>query len=96
MFLIAAAALLVGLLFALGIELRAGELGLLLAVGYPLRTVRRRLLAEALAVALAGGLAGLALAAVYAKLLLALLGRLAGPLLMIPAVISFVTGSVVT
>jgi ABC-type lipoprotein release transport system permease subunit len=79
-FLIAAAALLVGLLFALGIELRARELGLLLAVGYPLAKVRRRLLTEALAVALAGGLAGLALAAGYAKLLLALLGRWWAPL----------------
>lgn len=79
-FLIAAAALLVALLFALGLELRAREIGLLLAVGYPLRRVRRRLLAEAAAVAALGALAGLALAAGYARALLALLGRWWAPL----------------
>lgn len=79
-FLIAAAALLVALLFALGLELRASEIGLLLALGYPLRRVRRRLLAEAAAVAAFGALAGLALAAGYARALLALLGRWWAPL----------------
>ncbi len=79
-FLIAAAALLVALLFALGLELRAKEIGLLLAVGYPLRGVRQRLLAEAAAVAALGALAGLALAAGYARALLALLGRWWAPL----------------
>jgi ABC-type lipoprotein release transport system permease subunit len=79
-FLIAAAALLVALLFALGLELRAREIGLLLAIGYPLRRVRRRLLGEAAAMAALGALAGLALAAGYARALLALLGRWWAPL----------------
>jgi ABC-type lipoprotein release transport system permease subunit len=70
-FLILAAVLLVGLLFSLSVERRAGELGLLLAVGYPLRKVRRRLLAEGAVLAGLGSLLGLAGAAGYAWLLMA-------------------------
>lgn len=69
-FLIVAAALLVGLLFGLGVESRAREIGLRLAVGFPLRRVRRALLAEALAIAVVGAAIGAALAVGYAALLL--------------------------
>ena len=70
-FLILSAVLLVGLLFSLAVERRAGELGLLLAVGYPVRRVRRRLLAEGAVLAGLGALAGLAGALGYAWLLMA-------------------------
>jgi putative ABC transport system permease protein len=70
-FLILSAVLLVGLLFSLSVERRAGELGLLLAVGYPVRKVRRRLLAEGAVLAGLGSLLGLAGAAGYAWLLMA-------------------------
>ena len=71
LFLIVAAALLVGLLFRLGVEQRAGEIGVLLATGYPLAAVRRRFLLQGLVLAAAGGLLGLGGAASYAWLLLA-------------------------
>jgi ABC-type antimicrobial peptide transport system permease subunit len=70
-FLILSAVLLVGLLFSLSVERRAGELGLLLAVGYPISKVRRRLLAEGAVLAGLGSLLGLAGAAGYAWLLMA-------------------------
>jgi ABC-type antimicrobial peptide transport system permease subunit len=72
-FLIAAAAMLVGLLFRLGIERRAKEVGLLLAQGFPLATVRRLLLTEALGVSVLGGLIGVGVAIAYAAGLLRLL-----------------------
>ncbi len=53
LFLIASAALLVGLFFRLATESRANELGLLLALGFGARRVRRRFLLEG---ALLGGL----------------------------------------
>ncbi|HYN20731.1 MAG TPA: FtsX-like permease family protein [Thermoanaerobaculia bacterium] len=70
-FLIVSAVLLVGLLFSLAVERRAGELGMLLAVGYPVRAVRRRLLAEGAVLAGAGALLGLGGACGYAWLLMA-------------------------
>ncbi len=70
-FLIASAAMLAGLLFSLGVERRAGELGLLLAVGHPVRAVRRRLLLEGAVLAAVGALLGLAGAVGYAALLMA-------------------------
>ena len=57
-FLIAAALLLVGLLFRLNLDRRAAEIGLLLAAGFRTRTVRRLLLGEGGLVALLGGLLG--------------------------------------
>jgi putative ABC transport system permease protein len=69
-FLIASAALVTGLLFALGLERRAREVGLLLALGYPPRSVRRRFLGEGLALAGAGALLGAACAGAYAAPLL--------------------------
>jgi len=73
-FLIVASALLTGLLFALGLERRAREIGLLLALGYRTAKVRRRFLGEGLALAGAGALLGSAGAAGYAALLLGGLG----------------------
>lgn len=71
MFIIAAAVLLVALLFRLGIEQRAREVGILLATGWRIAQVRRLLLGEGLIVALLGGLAGTALGVGYAWLMLA-------------------------
>ncbi len=71
MFLIASAAMLVGLLFRLGVERRAREVGLLRAVGFRARAVRRRLLAEGAAIAAPGAFVGLGGALVYAWALLA-------------------------
>jgi putative ABC transport system permease protein len=71
LFLIASAVLLAGLLFSLAVERRAGELGMLLAVGYPVRAVRRRLLFEGAALAGLGALLGLGGALGYAWLLMA-------------------------
>ncbi len=71
MFLIASAAMLVGLLFRLGVERRAREVGLLRAVGFRARAVRRRLLAEGAAIAAPGALLGLGGALAYAWALLA-------------------------
>ncbi|MBL8799838.1 MAG: ABC transporter permease [Planctomycetia bacterium] len=65
-FLIAAALLLVGLLFRLNLDRRASEIGLLLATGFRPSQVRNLLLAEGAVVAMLGGLLGLALALAYA------------------------------
>ncbi len=75
-FLIAASLLLVGLLFRLNIDLRADEIGLLLAVGYRHAAVRRLLLGEGAVLAAAGAVAGSCLAMLYARLLLQLLAAL--------------------
>jgi len=66
-FLIAAAAVLTGLLFTFTIEQRAAEAGLLLAVGWPVKKVRRHFSREGLVLALIGSLAGALLAALYTK-----------------------------
>lgn len=70
LFLIVAALLLVALLFSLLVQQRAREAGLLLAVGFPVRRVRRRLLAEGGLLASLGALAGSGLALFYAALVL--------------------------
>ena len=71
MFLIASAALLVGLLFRLGVERRGEEIGILLATGHSLRSVQRLFLAEGAALAGLGGLLGLIGAYYYAALMMA-------------------------
>jgi putative ABC transport system permease protein len=73
-FLVAAALLLAGLLFALGIEARAEETGTLLALGFPPGRVRRLRLVEGGIVALLGGVAGALLGVLYIRLLLLGLG----------------------
>ncbi|MFO0810077.1 MAG: EF-hand domain-containing protein [Gemmataceae bacterium] len=75
-FLIAAALVLVGLLTRLNLERRASEVGLLLASGFRVRTVRRLLLVEGLVLAALGGLLGLVGAVGYAALMLRLLAAL--------------------
>jgi len=70
-FLIASAALLVALLFRLGVERRAAEIGLLLATGFSPHRVRALLLTEGLAVAVVGTALGLIAAHGYAWLMLA-------------------------
>jgi ABC-type antimicrobial peptide transport system permease subunit len=75
-FLIAAALLLVGLLFRLNLDRRASEIGLLLATGFRRRTVFWLLLAEGAILAAVGGILGLLLAVGYSRLLLDLLAYL--------------------
>lgn len=72
-FLIGSAALLVALLFRLGVEQRAREVGLLRAVGFPEKKVRRRFLVEGLALAALGSAVGVAGAAGYAGAMLSAL-----------------------
>jgi ABC-type lipoprotein release transport system permease subunit len=69
-FLVVSALLLAGLFFRLGVEQRLPEVGLLEAVGWSARRIRRLLVAEGLAVALLGSLIGAALAGGYAQLVL--------------------------
>lgn len=75
-FLIAAALMLVGLLFRLNLERRAREVGLLRATGYPQGAVRRLLLVEGLVVSAAGSAVGLVAAAGYAVGMLWLMAKL--------------------
>jgi putative ABC transport system permease protein len=70
-FLIIAAAMLVMLLFRLGVDHRATEIGILLAVGLRRRKVAGLLVGEGLVVAAFGSLAGLAVGIGYAALLIA-------------------------
>jgi len=69
-FIILAAVMLVALLFRLGIEQRANEVGILLAAGLGTRRVRRLLTGEALIVAALGGLLGVAVGVGYAWLMI--------------------------
>ena len=64
-FLLAASLLLTALLFLLGVESRTSETGLLLAVGFTPGGIRSFRLAEALIVAVAGGVLGSACAVAY-------------------------------
>ncbi len=57
-FLVAAALILMGLLFVFGVEQRAGEVGTLLAVGFAGRQVRNLLLGEGAVLAVLGALLG--------------------------------------
>ena len=70
-FLIGSAAMLVALLFRLGVERRAGEIGLLLATGYSPRTVSRLLMGEGLVLATVGSALGVACSLGYAWFMLA-------------------------
>ncbi len=70
-FLIISATLLVGSLFRLGVEQRSREIGVLLALGYPLAFVRWRFMAEGGVLAGLGSAAGVGGAILYAWLLMA-------------------------
>ena len=67
-FLLVAGILLTVLLFLLNLESRVEQLGTLVVMGIPLRTIRSVMLAEGMVVALVGALAGLLLSVVYNKL----------------------------
>ena len=69
-FIIIAVALLVAMLFRVGVEQRSREIGLLQAVGYPLAKIRRRFLYEGATVAGIGSLLGCLLAVGYAELMI--------------------------
>ena len=73
MFLIVAAAVLVGLLFAFGIEQRSEEIGVLLAMGLPVRRVRTALLGEGALLAVIGSAIGAVGALAYTRGVLAAL-----------------------
>ncbi|MCB1242596.1 MAG: FtsX-like permease family protein [Verrucomicrobiales bacterium] len=69
-FLIVAALLLTGLVFVFGVEQRAPQIGLLLAVGWRGSQVRRLFLTEAVLLAIVGATLGLGAGWVYTKLAL--------------------------
>lgn len=69
-FIVAAGLLLAGMFFALSVEQRAKELGLLLAVGYRTADVRRLLLREAAVLAALGSVIGIAGAVGYAAVIM--------------------------
>jgi len=69
-FLIAAALILLALLFHFALEQRAEETGILLALGWRPAKVRRLLLLEGALIAAAGGVAGVAGGILYAKAIL--------------------------
>ncbi|HEY4311769.1 MAG TPA: FtsX-like permease family protein [Pirellulales bacterium] len=72
-FIIVAALMLIAILFRLGVEERASEVGLLLAVGWPMRRVRRLLISEGAVVSLIGAIVGAAIGVGYAWLMIAAL-----------------------
>ncbi len=72
-FVIAAAMVLIGLLFRLSVERRISQIGLLSAVGFTPQRVRKLLLKEGLAIAAAGGVLGCVAAVGYAQLMVAAL-----------------------
>ena len=69
-FIIIAVALLVGMLFRIGVEQRSREIGILQALGYPLVKIRRRFLIEGIIVASIGSILGCVLAIGYGKLMI--------------------------
>ena len=69
-FIIIAVALLVGMLFRIGVEQRSREIGILQAIGYPLTIIRRRFLYEGVIIAGIGSLCGCLLAIGYAQLMI--------------------------
>jgi putative ABC transport system permease protein len=75
-FIIAAALLLTGLLFVLGIEQRSKETGILLALGFKPRQVKQYLLAEGAAIAFIGSLLGCLCGIFYNQVVLFFLGTL--------------------
>jgi len=70
LFLVVAALLLMALLFQLGLEQRAAEVGIMLALGLTPKQVRRLLLAEGAALAFLGGIVGALGGVGYAKVML--------------------------
>ncbi len=73
-FIIVAAALLTGLLFAFGLDNRTSQTGLFLAVGLPRKYVARLLVLEGIVLSVTGGVLGCFLGVVYNKIVLHALG----------------------
>lgn len=69
-FLIAAALILISLLFRFALEQRGVEIGTLLAIGFAPKKVRRLLLLEALVLSVIGGVVGCGAAVLYARAML--------------------------
>ncbi len=69
-FIIIAVALLVGMLFRIGVEQRSREIGILQAIGYPLKKIRRRFLSEGGIIAGIGSIFGCLLAVGYGQLMI--------------------------
>ena len=69
-FIIIAVALLVGMLFRIGVEQRSREVGILQAIGYPLTKIRRRFLSEGGIIAGIGSIFGCLFAIGYAQLMI--------------------------
>ena len=70
-FLIVSAVLLAALFFRLGVEQRGREVGTLLALGFPMRPVRRMFLLEGIVLSLGGGLFGALGAVAYGGVMVA-------------------------
>ncbi|MHC4324696.1 MAG: ABC transporter permease, partial [Planctomycetota bacterium] len=70
MFLIIAALILTSLIFVFGVEKRSGQIGMLLAVGFPPKLVRRLLLIESGALAVLGAITGSAAALLYTRIMI--------------------------
>jgi putative ABC transport system permease protein len=70
MFLIGSAVILTGLLFVFGVESRSSQIGMLLAIGWPARRVKKLLLAEGGLIALLGTAIGVIMGLFYAWLML--------------------------
>ena len=68
-FIILSAAILIGLLFRLGVEQRSREIGLYAAIGFGPRLVRRWAFLETLCVVIVGALAGTLAGIAYAKIM---------------------------
>lgn len=69
-FIIFAAATLVSSIFAIGVSQRSREIGILHAVGYELKKIRRRFLFEGITIAFIGSIFGCLLAIGYAQLMI--------------------------
>ena len=69
-FLVVAALMLTGLFFKLGVEQRLREVGTLVALGFPMRRVRRLFTLEGVVLSVVGGLAGIVIAIFYGWLIM--------------------------
>lgn len=69
-FIIISVALLVGMIFRIGVENRSTEIGILQAVGYTIKKIRRQFLIEGFFIACIGSLIGCLLAVAYAQLMI--------------------------
>ena len=70
MFLVIAALILTSLIFVFGVEKRSGQVGMLLAVGFPSKRVRRLLFLESGTLAVLGAIVGSVVALLYTRLMI--------------------------